>query len=78
MTGKDKSRKPKATRADEPLHAEEAKPDVPDVTEFEIRKGLNPYGFIHIPKRVRGSLPFEQGVPLKAKIEGNALVIRAQ
>ena len=47
-----------------------------DVTEFEIRKGLNPYGFMHIPKAIRPNLPFEQGVPLKAKIEGETLVIK--
>lgn len=65
--------KNETTRADEPLHEDDTKPDL---TKFTIKKGLNPYGFIHIPKRVRGSLPFEQGVPLRATIKENALVIR--
>lgn len=70
-------KKEKTTGADEPLHKEDTKPEPEPVTEFKINKGLNAYGFIHIPKKARGSLPFEQGTPLKAKIEGNALVIRA-
>ena len=41
-------KKEKKPRADEPLHKDDTKPEV---TEFDIRKGLNPYGFIHIPKR---------------------------
>ena len=69
--------KEKPAHADEPLHEEDTKPE-PEIKEFTIRKGLNPHGFIHVPKKARGSLPFEQGAPLKAKIEGETLVIRAQ
>lgn len=65
------AKKKEETRADEAT-----KPEPEPVTEFTIKKGLNPYGFLHIPKRARGSLPFEQGAPLKAKIEEDALVIR--
>ena len=48
------------------------------VREFDIKRGLNKYGFIHLPKKAIPSLPFDQGVALKAKIEEDALVIRAQ
>jgi len=63
--------------ADEALHKEDTKPE-PEVKEFKVKKGLNNYGFLHIPKKARGSLPFEQGVPLKAKIEGETLILRAE
>ena len=56
----------------------EKQPEPKPVTEFDIKAGLNKYGFIHVPKKAIPSLPFDQGVPLKAKIEGDALVIRAQ
>ena len=67
-------KKDEKTRADEPLHEENAKPE--QLTEFDIKAGLNKYGFIHLPKKAIPSLPFDQGKPLKAKIEGEALVIR--
>lgn len=67
--------KKKKTRAGEPLHEEDTKPEV---TEFTIPKGLNAYGFIHVPKKARKSLPFKQGVVLKAKIEGETLIIQAE
>ena len=66
-------KKEEKTRADEPLHEEDAKPEQP--TEFDIKAGLNKYGFIHVPKKAIPSLPFEVGVPLKAHVEGDALVI---
>ena len=68
-------KKEKPARADEKLHAEDTKPDV---TEFNIRKGLSPYGFIHVPKKARASLPFGEGVPLKARIEGKALILKSK
>lgn len=51
---------------------------VGDVLEFEIPKGLNPYGFIHVPKKAREFLPFVQGETLKAKVdtENQTLIIR--
>lgn len=72
--------KKKETRANEALHEGDTKPEpeLKPITEFKTRKGLNAYGFIHIPKKARGSLPFGEGVPLKAKIEGETLVIRAE
>ena len=50
-------------RADEP------------VKEFKAK--LNKWGFIHMPKRTRSSLPFEIEKPLTARIEGETLVIAA-
>jgi len=38
------------------------------VTEFKAK--LNKWGFIHMPKRTRSSLPFEIEEPLTARIEG--------
>jgi len=55
-------KKEKPVGADEPLK------------EFKVK--LNKYGFIHVPKKAIPSLPFKVGVPLKARIEGEALVIR--
>lgn len=45
------------------------------VEEFVIKAGLNKYGFIHIPKKARASLPFDVGEPLKARIESEELVV---
>ena len=68
----------KKPRADEELHKEDTKPEPEPLKEFTIKKGLNLYGFIHVPKKARAGLPFAQGVPLKAKIEGETLVLRAE
>ena len=58
----DKALKPKnkekPVRADEPLHAEEAKP--------EKAKLINKYGFLHI----NGKLAEHLGVPKLARIQG--------
>jgi hypothetical protein len=62
--------------AKEKTKKSEKQPEPKSVTEFEIKKGLNKYGFIHVPKKAIPSLPFKVGVPLKARIEGEALVIR--
>lgn len=70
--------------ADEELHKEDAKPDKPEkpakkehevVSEFDIKAGLNKYGFIHVPKKAVSSLPFDVSVSLKARIEGDSVVI---
>lgn len=53
-------------------------PEPKRVTEFDIKRGLNKYGFIHVPKKAISSLPFEVGVPLKARIEGETLIIQAK
>ena len=65
----------KSEKKEEKPKTEETKPELKPVTEFKISKGLNEYGFLFIPKKARVSLPFEQGVPLKAKVEGETLII---
>jgi hypothetical protein len=47
--------------------------EVEYVKDFETK--LNKYGFIHIPKKVVPSLPFESEKPLTARIEENQIVI---
>ena len=66
---KDESRKPKAEKKSK--RKREIKPEqMPgDILEFDIKKGLNPYGFLHIPKKARDFLPFEQSVPLHARVD---------
>ena len=49
-----------------------------DITQFEISKGLNKYGFIHVPKAAREFLPFNESEPLKARIEGKTLILEKQ
>ena len=68
----------KDTNPKEPAKEKRTKPEKqPEpVTEFDIKRGLNKYGFIHLPKKAIPSLPFEVGEPLKAHIEGQKLVIR--
>ena len=48
-----------------------------DILEFEIPKGLNAYGFIHIPKKAIAFLPFNAGEKLHGHIdtENQTLVI---
>jgi len=52
----------------------DVKPDEP-VTEFRTK--VNNYGFLHVPKKARHSLPFGLEKPLKARIDGERLVIAA-
>jgi len=75
--------------ADEVLHKADIEEDKPEkskgkakaqkkeavepVTEFPCK--LNKYGFISVRKAARPHLPFEAEEPLKAKIEGDALII---
>lgn len=80
---KDKSPKQKIVETTEKdvsspkVEKPEDKPDEP-ITEFSIKKGLNPYGFIHIPKKARASLPFSEGVSLKARIERKMLILKSK
>lgn len=66
---KDETRKPKAER--KPKRKREIKPSqMPgDVLEFDIKKGLNKYGFVHVPKKARAFLPFGTAVPLHARVD---------
>jgi hypothetical protein len=41
----------------------------------EFKTKLNKYGFIHVPKYVVTSLPFELEKPLTAKIDSDQLTI---
>lgn len=43
------------------------------ITEFKTK--VNEYGFMHVPKEARTSLPFKVDETLKVKIEGKVLVI---
>jgi len=58
----------KALKPRKPVGADES------VTEFKAK--LNKYGFIRVPKKAIGSLPFEAEEPLAARVEGDALVVR--
>lgn len=63
-------------RADEPLHAQDRDVDTEkSVTEFRTK--VNKYGFLHVPKKARSSLPFEIEKPLVARIKGENLIIAA-
>ena len=55
----------KAAKSSEKQKRPKASEMVGDYLEFKIPKGLNPYGFIHVPKKTREFLPFAQGVPLR-------------
>lgn len=71
-----KPKEKKKSRADEPIHAKDGDVDAEEpVTEFKAK--VNKYGFIHVPKRVWTSLPFGLEKPLKARIDGEKLVIAA-
>jgi len=71
-----KLKKEKKLRAEEPLHAKDGDVEAEEsVTEFKAK--LNKYGFLHVPKNVRSSLPFEPEKPLIARIEGEHLTIAA-
>jgi len=71
-----KPKKEKKPRADEHLHAKDGDVDAEEpVTEFKAK--VNKYGFIHVPKRVWTSLPFEPEKPLIARIDGDHLTIAA-
>jgi hypothetical protein len=49
-----------------------------DVLEFDLPKGLNKWGFIHLPKKSWDFLPFAIGEKLHARIDPDAgtLIIR--
>lgn len=70
---KDESHKPKKKdqpATDEALH----KKDIEEpLTEFPCK--MNKWGFIGVRKAARPNLPFQPEEPLKAKIEGNVLII---
>jgi hypothetical protein len=73
---KDGSRKPKKKDPKEKGGADEAlhKNDIGEpLTEFPCK--MNKWGFIGVRKAARPNLPFQPEEPLKAKIEGNALII---
>jgi len=74
-----KPKEGKKPRADEPLHAQDGDvdTDAPEepVTEFKVK--VNKYGFLHVPKKVRSSLPFEIEKPLIARIDGDHITIAA-
>lgn len=48
-----------------------------DYLEFDIKAGLNPYNFIHLPKKTIAFLPFKAGEKLHGHIdtENQTLVI---
>lgn len=69
------AKKEKKPRADEELHAKDTKPE-PEVTEFKTK--LNKYGFIHVPKKARPALPFDDEQPLEGRVEDNALILTAK
>ena len=62
---------------DKKVGSKKAKAKEKPVTEFAIKKGLNIYGFIHVPKNSIPSLPFAAQEPLIARIAGKTLVIAA-
>jgi hypothetical protein len=71
-----KPKKEKKPRADEHLHAKDGDVDTEEpVTEFKAK--LNKYGFLHVPKNARSSLPFEPEKPLIARIDSEHLTIAA-
>lgn len=67
-TKKPKIEQPKTPKRKTPKASEM----VGDILEFEIPKGVNAYGFIHIAKKALDFLPFPQQVALKAKIDPDA------
>jgi hypothetical protein len=63
----------------DPTQDETPKPNRKERTDKpvkEFKAKLNKWGFIHVPKKAVPSLPFAAEEPLRAKIEGDALVIR--
>jgi hypothetical protein len=63
----------------DPTQDETPKPNRKERTDEpvkEFKAKLNKWGFIHVPKKAVPSLPFAAEEPLRAKIEGDALVIR--
>jgi len=74
-----KPKEKKKSRAEEPLHAQngDVNTKAPDERVTEFKAKMNKYGFLHVPKKARSSLPFEIEKPLVARIEGKRLVIAA-
>jgi len=72
-------KKEKKPHADEPLHSMDGDVDTeaPEehVTEFKTK--VNKYGFIHVPKKARLSLPFKIEETLKVQIAGDHIIIAA-
>jgi len=62
----------------DPTQDETPKPNRKELAEEpvkEFKAKLNKWGFIHVPKRMVPSLPFEPEKPLIARIEGETLVL---
>jgi hypothetical protein len=71
-----KQKKAAEPRADELLHAQDGDVDTEEpVTEFRTK--VNKYGFLHVPKKARLSLPFKIEKALVARIDGDHLTIAA-
>jgi hypothetical protein len=75
----EKNLKPKAkpkTRADEPMHAKEAKPEKKEKTPF-----INKYGFLHVDKNLASHLGIEFGkdkedVPVAIELIEGGFIVR--
>jgi len=74
-----KPKEKKKPRADEHLHAKDGDVDTDapkePVTEFKTK--VNKYGFLHVPKKARSSLPFKSEEHLTARIECDHIIIAA-